>query len=48
MTKLGVAGRSIRLATHEETPGLRALRAAEADHGLDRWPRCCMRRDLPS
>ncbi len=37
-----------RLAADEETPGLRALRAAEADHGLDRWPRCCMRRDLPA
>jgi GNAT superfamily N-acetyltransferase len=35
-----------RLAPGEETAGLRALRAAEAAHGLDRWPRCCMRRDL--
>lgn len=30
----------------EVTPGLLAIRAAEADHGLDRWPRACMRRDL--
>ncbi|MEU6391150.1 GNAT family N-acetyltransferase [Streptomyces sp. NPDC046939] len=28
------------------TPGLRAIRAAEAEHGLDRWPRTCMRREL--
>ncbi|MET8776494.1 GNAT family N-acetyltransferase [Nocardia sp. NPDC004654] len=34
------------LAPAEETPGLRALRAAEADHGLDRWPRACMRAEL--
>ncbi len=27
-------------------PGLRAVRAAEADHGLDRWPRAAMRMDL--
>lgn len=26
----------------EETPGLRAVRAAEIAHGLDRWPRACM------
>ncbi|MFE5186336.1 GNAT family N-acetyltransferase [Streptomyces sp. NPDC056628] len=26
------------------TPGLRAIRAREADLGLDRWPRVCMRR----
>ncbi|WP_280401371.1 GNAT family N-acetyltransferase [Nocardia carnea] len=26
----------------EETPGLRAVRAAEAAHGLDRWPRAGM------
>lgn len=25
-----------------ETPGLRAVRAAEIAHGLDRWPRACM------
>lgn len=27
------------------TPGLRAIREHEAAIGLDRWPRCCMRRD---
>ena len=31
----------------EETPGLRRIRRAEAEHGLDRWPRLCMRRDNP-
>jgi GNAT superfamily N-acetyltransferase len=30
----------------EWTPGLRAIRAREAAHGLDRWPRVCMRREL--
>ena len=30
----------------EETPGLRTIRAAEIAHGLDRWPRLCMRREL--
>lgn len=30
----------------ELTHGLRAIRRAEADHGLDRWPRVCMRRDV--
>jgi GNAT superfamily N-acetyltransferase len=34
------------LADAELTPGLRALRAAEAARGLDRWPRGCMRLDL--
>ncbi|MCF1600071.1 GNAT family N-acetyltransferase [Streptomyces muensis] len=29
------------------TPGLREIRAHEAELGLDRWPRVCMRRDLP-
>ncbi|NGO48376.1 GNAT family N-acetyltransferase [Streptomyces ureilyticus] len=29
----------------ELTPGLRKIRATEAEHGLDRWPRVCMRRD---
>lgn len=29
------------------TPGLRAVREREAAHGLDRWPRVCMYRDLP-
>ncbi|MDW4908686.1 GNAT family N-acetyltransferase [Streptomyces sp. ADMS] len=28
----------------ELTPGLRKIRAEEAEHGLDRWPRVCMRR----
>jgi len=27
-------------------PGLRAIREQEAAHGLDRWPRTCMRRGL--
>lgn len=35
------------LADDEITPGLREIRAAEAAHGLDRWPRACMRRELP-
>ncbi|MYU24237.1 GNAT family N-acetyltransferase [Streptomyces sp. SID8352] len=35
-----------RLPDTEVTPGLRALRRAEAEHGLDRWPRMCMRREL--
>ncbi|MEU7283459.1 GNAT family N-acetyltransferase [Streptomyces sp. NPDC045431] len=30
----------------EWTDGLRSVRAAEAAHGLDEWPRGCMRRDL--
>ncbi|MFC4532335.1 GNAT family N-acetyltransferase [Sphaerisporangium dianthi] len=30
----------------ELTPGLRDLRRRERAHGLDRWPRVCMRRDL--
>ncbi|MDT0610410.1 GNAT family N-acetyltransferase [Streptomyces lancefieldiae] len=30
----------------EWTDGVRSLRAAEAAHGLDEWPRGCMRRDL--
>ncbi|MDH6706940.1 ribosomal protein S18 acetylase RimI-like enzyme [Kitasatospora sp. MAA19] len=34
------------LADHEVTPGLREIRRKEAEHGLDRWPRLCMRRDL--
>jgi GNAT superfamily N-acetyltransferase len=37
-----------RLADDELTPGLRRIRAAEAAHGLDRWPRLGMRRDLPA
>lgn len=34
------------LSADEETPGLRAIRAAEAAHGLDRWPRACMRAEV--
>ncbi|GAB2675550.1 GNAT family N-acetyltransferase [Nocardia goodfellowii] len=34
------------LTPAEETPGLRELRAAESAHGLDRWPRACMRAEL--
>jgi ribosomal protein S18 acetylase RimI-like enzyme len=34
------------LTTDSLTPGLHAIRRAEAAHGLDRWPRVCMRRDL--
>ncbi|MEV7556912.1 GNAT family N-acetyltransferase [Streptomyces sp. NPDC089795] len=34
------------LADAELTPGLREIREREAAHGLDRWPRACMRRDL--
>jgi ribosomal protein S18 acetylase RimI-like enzyme len=34
------------LAEDELTPGLREIRAAEVAHGLDQWPRACMRRDL--
>ncbi|MFJ5211999.1 GNAT family N-acetyltransferase [Streptomyces nigra] len=34
------------LAAGELTPGLRAVRAREAESGLDRWPRVCMRRDI--
>jgi GNAT superfamily N-acetyltransferase len=30
----------------EFTPGLRVIRQREAELGLDRWPRVCMRRDL--
>lgn len=36
-----------RLADTELTPGLREIRAEEAAHGLDEWPRLAMRRDLP-
>jgi predicted N-acetyltransferase YhbS len=35
-----------RLAGDELTPELRAIRAEEAAHGLDVWPRLAMRRDL--
>ncbi|WP_228539746.1 GNAT family N-acetyltransferase [Nocardia sp. XZ_19_385] len=34
------------LLPDQETPGLRELRAAESAHGLDRWPRACMRAEL--
>ncbi|MEV6275036.1 GNAT family N-acetyltransferase [Nocardia sp. NPDC051832] len=34
------------LTLGQETPGLRDLRAAESAHGLDRWPRACMRAEL--
>ncbi|MEU8594074.1 GNAT family N-acetyltransferase [Streptomyces globisporus] len=34
------------LAEGELTDGLRTIRAEEAQHGLDRWPRVCMRREL--
>lgn len=33
------------LAEAELTPGLRAVRDREAEHGLDRWPRVCMSRE---
>ncbi|MEV7783071.1 GNAT family N-acetyltransferase [Kitasatospora sp. NPDC088351] len=35
------------LADAEVTPGLREIRRKEAEHGLDRWPRLCMRREPP-
>jgi predicted N-acetyltransferase YhbS len=35
-----------RMDETEWTPGLRAIRAAEAEVGLDRWPRVCMTRAL--
>ncbi|MFD9728647.1 GNAT family N-acetyltransferase [Streptomyces sp. NPDC059072] len=35
-----------RLDDDALTPGLREIRAREAEHGLDRWPRVCMRRTL--
>lgn len=34
------------LAEAELTDGLREIRRAEAAHGLDSWPRVCMRRTL--
>lgn len=34
------------LDDEELTSGLRAIRHDEAELGLDRWPRVCMRRDL--
>ncbi|GLY05965.1 GNAT family N-acetyltransferase [Actinoplanes sp. NBRC 101535] len=35
-----------RLADDAVTPGLRAIRAEENAHGLDRWPRLVMRREI--
>jgi ribosomal protein S18 acetylase RimI-like enzyme len=36
-----------RILTEPElTDGLREIRRAETRHGLDRWPRVCMRREL--
>lgn len=34
------------LAEDDLTPGLQTIREHEADHGLDRWPRVCMRREI--
>jgi GNAT superfamily N-acetyltransferase len=34
------------LRERELGPGLREIRRREAAHGLDRWPRVCMRREL--
>jgi GNAT superfamily N-acetyltransferase len=34
------------LGQTELTPGLVAIRRQESAHGLDLWPRVCMRRDL--
>lgn len=36
----------VRIPDADVTPGLRAIRLAEEEHGLNRWPRACMRRDL--
>ncbi|MFE2941912.1 GNAT family N-acetyltransferase [Streptomyces sp. NPDC059255] len=36
------------LTEDQLTDGLREIRRAEAAHGLDRWPRVCMRRALPT
>ncbi|MFC6022797.1 GNAT family N-acetyltransferase [Plantactinospora solaniradicis] len=36
----------VALDDDDLTPGLRAIRAREAAHGLERWPRVCMRRWL--
>ncbi|MFI8276599.1 GNAT family N-acetyltransferase [Streptomyces sp. NPDC085929] len=35
-----------RVAEGELSPGLKDIRDREAEHGLDRWPRICMRRVL--
>ena len=34
------------LRDDELTPGLREIRRTEAAHGLDAWPRVCMRREV--
>jgi predicted N-acetyltransferase YhbS len=34
------------LADDALTPGLRAIRRREAAHGLERWPRVCMRKEI--
>jgi len=34
------------LTPEEETPGLRAMRRQEREHGLDAWPRACMVRSV--
>ncbi len=31
----------------DQSPGLRLIRQGEKEHGLDRWPRVCMRMNLP-
>ncbi|MFE3824472.1 GNAT family N-acetyltransferase [Streptomyces sp. NPDC059092] len=36
------------LTEDQLTDGLREIRRTEAAHGLDRWPRVCMRRALPA
>jgi ribosomal protein S18 acetylase RimI-like enzyme len=36
----------VALSDHDLTTGLQVIRRREAAHGLDRWPRICMRRDL--
>jgi hypothetical protein len=36
----------VALSDKDLTAGLRLIRQREAAHGLDRWPRMCMRRDL--
>lgn len=35
------------LSEPDLTPGLRRIRAEESAHGLDQWPRVCMRLELP-
>jgi ribosomal protein S18 acetylase RimI-like enzyme len=36
----------VALSDNDLTAGLRLIRQREAAHGLDRWPRICMRRNL--